>query len=492
MIHHPRHPSLYEINTRVLLNSLGPESTLADIPGKYWKDLRSKGIDWVWLMGIWEIQEKALDPYLIPQGMMDEFHALMHDLTEDDISGSPYAIHDYVIDPSIGTARQLKDLKTKLHKLGMKLMLDFVPNHFGAHTRWIEEHPEYFIEVQEEDFLGMRKTYYRPWYDRNIFFARGKDPFFDAWQDTVQVNYANPATHVWMTQILENIAGMCDGVRCDMAMLPVLRIFKQTWGHVVKIKHDQIEFWPTVISGVKKTHPHFLFLAECYWDMETELMGMGFDYCYDKVFYDRMYIHEVDKMRLHFHAEPSWLMRTARFLENHDEQRSASLLHLERHMATAALVAFGPGMRFWHMGQWEGRRKKVPVQICRNPHEPTCGCIMQKESTGVTCTCIQSFYWRLLELNQEAIFREGEWRVVHEHAAVHGLICWLWKHHHEQALVAINFSDNEAVFSLADQLHLLYLKNPLNIFSGNRPVDPHQTHTLSPWGVYVWKVQGKS
>jgi len=166
-----------------------------------------------------------------------------------------------------------------------------------------------------------------------------------------------------MTSFLEEISGMCDGVRCDMAMLPVSRIFRQTWGHILPVKEDQKEFWPSAITAVKNLHPEFLFLAECYWDMESELMQMGFDYCYDKVFYDRMLLADGEKMRLHFHAEPAWLMHTVRFLENHDEDRASSHLHLQKHMATAALVAFGPGMRFWHMGQWEGRRKKVPVQI---------------------------------------------------------------------------------------------------------------------------------
>lgn len=490
MVHHPRHPSLYEINTRVFLNALGPGATLADIPGKYWKELRARGIDWVWLMGIWEIREKALDPHLIPPGMMEEFRTLIPGLTQDDICGSPYAIHDYRVDPDLGDAEQLSALRKKLHKLGMKLMLDFVPNHFGAHCRWLETHPQYFIEADEAAWLGDRKTYFRPWHDRNRFFAHGKDPYFDAWQDTLQVNYANPDTHPWMTSLLEDIASVCDGVRCDMAMLPVTRIFKQTWGQSMTVVQDQPEFWTDAIRHIKASFPGFLLLAECYWDMEAELLGMGFDYCYDKVFFDRQSTTDPAQMRLHFHAESWWLLRTARFLENHDEHRTAYRLDLRRHMAAASMVAFGPGMRFWHMGQWEGRRKKVPVQLNRYPPETSCGCLLQDPPYDLCCTCIHQYYSRLLQLAQEKIFREGEWRTVQGPDPDATPLCWLWTLQAEHVLVAINYSDRENDFSLADQMHLHYLQDPVDLLAGGRAVDPHTVHALAPWGIGMWKVRG--
>jgi hypothetical protein len=216
-------------------------------------------------------------------------------------------------------------------------------------------------------------------------------------------------------------------------------------------------------------------------------MQMGFGYCYDKVFYDRMTTGDFDKMRLHFHAEPWWLLRTARFLENHDEHRVAFHLHYERHMAAAALVAFGPGLRFWHMGQWEGRRKRVPVQIHRHPKEAACGCIVKASDDHVRCTCIETFYSRLYTLSNIPVFRNGEWRVVHEHESEHGLICWLWEYADEYVLVVINYADHEAVFSLADQLHLLHLKDPSDLISNKGRVDPQEIHALAPWGVYLWK-----
>lgn len=480
----PKHPVLYEINTRVFLKSIGKRATLKDIPHRYWKDLKKKGIDWVWLMGVWEIQEKALDPHLIPPEMMREFRELVPDLGEDDICGSPYAIHDYVIDPDIGDTDELKSLRKTLHKLGMRLMLDFVPNHFGAHCRWLHSNPEYFVEVNRETFRSDEKTYYKPYEEADRYFAHGKDPYFDAWQDTVQVNYANPAVHSWMTQTLGRIAEMCDGVRCDMAMLPVSRILNQTWGHILPQAEWMPEFWPAATTAVRNQHPDFLFLAECYWDMEAELMEMGFDYCYDKVFFDRMTDVESDRMRQHFHAEPAWLSRTARFLENHDEPRAASRLELKKHMATAALVACGPGMRFWHHGQWEGRRKKVPVQLHRSPPEAACACLLTTDES--VCGCVATFYSNMLEVAGKDVFRDGDWQMIREPASP-GVIVWLWKHRTTRVLLVVNYSDREVHFALPDFLHLIHMERPSELISG-REVDPHAIHYLAPWCVHLWNL----
>jgi hypothetical protein len=75
------------------------------------------------------------------------------------------------------------------------------------------------------------------------------------------------------------------------------------------------------------------------------------------------------------------------------------------------------------------------------------------------------------------------------HPLAKGLICWLWIYQQEQVLVVINFSDTDAAFALADELHLLHLKNPVSLLDGNQPHIAHQIHELASWGVYVWKVE---
>jgi hypothetical protein len=231
----------------------------------------------------------------------------------------------------------------------------------------------------------------------------------------------------------------------------VRRIFQKTWGNAVDWPDELNEFWPATISQVKKEHSDFVFLAECYWDMEAELLDMGFDYCYDKVFFDRLTDPEADRMRQHFHAEVWWLQRTTRFLENHDEKRATGHLHLQKHMAAAALVAFGPGLRFWHMGQWEGRRKKIPVQIDRKPDEGVCGCLLSNSEGNVVCNCVSGFYDRLYKLSNKEIFRNGKWRSVTEPSDP-GVLCWIWSHEGKEVMVLINYSDREVRFKPKDIL----------------------------------------
>lgn len=226
-----KHPSLYEVNTRVLLSRYKKDqtrATLKDIPDTFWQALAVRGINWVWLMGVWTLKEKEVEPNLIPDHMMSDFKKLIPDLTYDDIDGSTFAIDDYKVDPVIGGEKELAAVRKKLAALGIKLMLDFIPNHYGANTHWLKTHPEYFIGVGESIFNIDNSTFYSPKACNNKYFAHGKDPYFDAWGDTVQVDYTFDGTREWMTRQLIHVGSLCDGMRCDMAMLPVKDVFTKT------------------------------------------------------------------------------------------------------------------------------------------------------------------------------------------------------------------------------------------------------------------------
>ena len=149
---------------------------------------------------------------------------------------------------------------------------------------------------------------------------------------------------------LERIAGQCDGVRCDMAMLVLPDVFERTWGirpRSLLAEGDR---------GGPARHPDFLFMAEVYWDLEWTLQQQGFDYTYDKRLYDRLRDGHARPVREHLLADLDYQDRLARFLENHDEPRAAATFAPDVHQAAAVITYLHPGLRFFHQGQFKGGR----------------------------------------------------------------------------------------------------------------------------------------
>ncbi|MEL7219937.1 MAG: alpha-amylase family glycosyl hydrolase, partial [Bacteroidota bacterium] len=214
------HPTLYEINTRVWRHRFGKDTRLLDIPVQYWEQLAELGVDYVWLMGVWQTGPNSLH-YALEPGLKQEYTKILPDWSEEDVIGSPYAIDRYKLSPELGEEGDLKKLKTRLNKLGLRLMLDFVPNHFHAETSLLSERPDLFLEVAPKQVQADALTFYHPPNLPNRAFAHGKDPYFTAWQDTIQVDYSKAATRSYMAEVLLSLAEKCDGIRCDMAMLPV-------------------------------------------------------------------------------------------------------------------------------------------------------------------------------------------------------------------------------------------------------------------------------
>ena len=136
-------------------------------------------------------------------------------------------------------------------------------------------------------------------------FACGRDPYFPAWQDVLQLNAFSKGMRKEAIKTVSSIAEQCDGMRCDMAMLLLSDVYARTWGEKAGVKPNT-EYWSEVISAVKKKHPDTVFIAETYWDMEWELLQLGFDYCYDKRLYDRLVFDTAEGVRLHLLAEPTY------------------------------------------------------------------------------------------------------------------------------------------------------------------------------------------
>jgi hypothetical protein len=432
-----RYPALYQINTRVWLTGLsrvlGRSATLDDIPDAELDRLAELGFDWIWFLSAWQTGPAAQAISRANPEWRREFAETIPDLCDEDIAGSGFAIQSYTVHRDLGGAEALARLRQRLQQRGLKLMLDFVPNHMAPDHDWIDEHPDYFVHGSEADLARSPRNYCRV-QTRNgpLVLAHGRDPYFDGWPDTLQLNYGNPESQQAMIGELQRIAGQCDGVRCDMAMLVLPDVFERTWN----IRADP--FWPKAIESVKRKHPQFLFMAEVYWDLEWTMQQQGFDYAYDKQMYDRLRDAHARSVREHLHAGLDYQDKLARFLENHDEPRTAAAFEPSRHEAGAVITFLSPGLRFFHQGQFEGCRKRISPHLVRSPQEPI-------------DAALQAFYESLLAVLRQPVFRDGAWNLLECVPAWEGnwtsdcFIAWSWQRADgERRVVAVNYADNKS------------------------------------------------
>lgn len=431
------YPSLYQVNTRVRLNELGRiagrRATLDDFPDGELGLIAAKGFQWIWMLGVWQTGPAGRAVSLSHKEWLDEYRQVLPDVSEADITGSPFAITNYSANQDFGGDDALRRFRDRVHKAGLKLMLDFVPNHTAQDHPWVKGWPEFYVQGSEDLLAKQPQNYKRVETSKgNIVLAYGRDPYFPGWPDTFQLNYGNPALREAMAGELKKIAGLSDGVRCDMAMLILPDVFKKTWGI------PSAPFWPPVIHEIKQSNPGFTFMAEVYWDLEHVLQQEGFDFTYDKRLYDRLRAQTARPVRDHLRAELAFQEKSARFLENHDEPRAASVFAPDVHRAAAIITFFSPGLRFFHMGQWDGSRKKIPVHLGRGPVEPING-------------QLQGFYYRLLDTLHEPIFHTGSWSMLECKPASEGnwswdsfLVFWWEGGEGKRALVAVNYSPHQS------------------------------------------------
>jgi glycosidase len=431
------YPALYQINTRVWLTELsrglGRAATLDDIPDAELDQLAQRGFDWVWFLSVWQTGRAGQQVSRGNQAWRREFQETLPDLHEADIAGSGFAITGYSVSDRLGGDAALARLRQRLRARGLRLLLDFVPNHTGLDHPWVQTHPEYYVHGSEIDLARAPQNYV--WVkgaQADLLLAHGRDPYFPGWPDALQLNYGNPATQEAMIGELLKIARQCDGVRCDMAMLILPDVFERTWSIQAP------PFWPTATQQVRSQVPDFCFMAEVYWDLEWTLQQQGFDYTYDKRLYDRLRDGHARPVREHLLAGLDYQNKLVRFLENHDEPRAAATFAPDTHRAAAAITFLTPGLRFFHQGQFEGRRKRISPHLCRAPAEPR-----DRE--------LERFYERLLGVLLLPAVREGDWQLLECRAAWDGNWTWdcflafVWKGHDgEHLLVVVNYAANRS------------------------------------------------
>ena len=433
----PACPALFQINTRVWLTelsrTLGRTATLDDIPDAELDQLAALGFDWVWFLSVWQTGPAGRHVSRTHAEWRREFAETLTDLVDDDIPGSGFAITGYSVHAGMGGDPALARLRERLRKRGLRLMLDFVPNHTGLDHPWVDAHPEYYVSGSELDRARAPGNYI--WVKRtggDLLLAHGRDPYFPGWPDTLQLDYGNPATREAMSEELLKIAGQCDGVRCDMAMLVLPEVFARTWGILMQ------PFWPQATSRVRERCPDFCFMAEVYWDLEWTLQQQGFDYTYDKRLYDRLREGHARPVRDHLRAGLDYQNKLARFLENHDEPRAAAAFARDVHEAAAVITFLSPGLRFFHQGQFKGRRKRISPHLGRAPEEAADARLLD-------------FYRRLLAVLGRPAVRDGQWQLLDPAPAWEGnwtadcFLAFAWQGAgEERLLVVVNYAPNQS------------------------------------------------
>lgn len=362
----PKHPRIYQINTWPWLNSFGEGFTLLNLPESM-GDLDVSHFDAIWMMGVWERSPKGREIAKTHPDLQEEYQTALRDFKPEDVVGSPYAVHYYKVDSHLGGKEGLELIRKQLKEHDLRLILDYVPNHTALDHPWTIENPDLYLPGTDFDIRILPHDLFQV---EDHIIWHGRDPYFYPWSDTAQINAFSEEAREYTIKTLLNIAELCDGVRCDMAMLMTNEIFIKTWGQKVQLlRAPKKDFWQQIIPAVKERFPHFIFLAEVYWDMEWKLMQQGFDYCYDKKLYDRMKNETAKTIRAHLQAEWDYQRRLLRFIENHDELRAITAFGKEKSKAAAILTLTLPGARLIHEGQMQGYKIKLPVQLGRRQVE---------------------------------------------------------------------------------------------------------------------------
>jgi hypothetical protein len=427
---------IYQINTWVWLNTLSAQTGrpihLGTVPDAEIARLATLGFDAIWLMGVWHRSPATRSSAL---QYKHEYRDALPDITDEDIVGSAYSIGAYEVEGALGGRAGLAKFRARMRQHGVRLILDFVPNHTSADHPWLASQPDAYVTAPTDAGAHPPDGFFRATRagGQPYFVAHGRDPYFPPWIDTAQLNAFSPAYRALATETLLDIASQCDGVRCDMAMLLMNEVFQRVWGWRVG-PAPKTEYWLDVIPRIRAEHPEFFFMAEVYWGLEGALQAQGFDYTYDKSLYDHLVHGDIEAVRSRLGDPPARQAHGLRFIENHDEPRAAVAFGgIERTRPAAVLIGTLPGAVLYHDGQFIARRAKLPVQIRRQP--------LEKRNRA-----LEVFYTRLLAEISEPVYREGEWQLLESQGAYvqcdrcASLLVYRWRSADDYRVVAVNLT----------------------------------------------------
>ncbi len=396
-------------NTFVWLDQLSKKygrkiSRLDEIPDAELETLASYNINALWLIGVWERSEAS--------------KKIKHLRGNTDAVASAYSLYDYEIAAELGGEKAYENLNERAKRFGIRLAADMVPNHTGIYSRWIVEHPDYFIQVSQPPFPNYSFTGenlspdpnftiriedgYWTNSDAAVVFQRidnrtgetryiyhGNDGTSMPWNDTAQLDILKAEVREAVIQKIMEVARKFSIIRFDAAMTLTKKHFARLWypepgkgGDIpsraefamTKKEFDKFfpkEFWREVVDRINAEMPETLLLAEAFWLMEGYFVRtLGMHRVYNSAFMNMLMREENSKYRelikntLEF--EPEILKRYVNFMSNPDEETAIKQFGSgDKYFGTLTLMVTLPGLPMFAHGQIEGYHEKYGMEYKR-------------------------------------------------------------------------------------------------------------------------------
>ncbi|PWB70064.1 alpha-amylase [candidate division GN15 bacterium] len=378
---------------------------LSDIPDEELDRLAGWGITGLWLIGLWERSSAS--------------RRIKQIMGNPEAASSAYSLYDYVIAGDLGGEEAFKQLKWRAWQRGIRLASDMVPNHMGIYSRWMVEHPQWFLQTDYPPYPAYQYTgvdlsedprvclqiedgYWQhrdaavvlkridKWTGDTKYIYHGNDGTNMPWNDTAQLNFLIPEVREAVIQMILHVARKFPIIRFDAAMTLAKRHFQRLWfpqpgeggaipsraeHGMTREQFDQVmpkEFWREVVDRVAQEVPDTLLLAEAFWLMEGYFVRtLGMHRVYNSAFMNMLKMEDNANYRttiknvLEF--SPEVLKRFVNFMNNPDERTAVEQFGKgDKYYGVAMMMVTMPGLPMFGHGQIEGFSEKYGMEYRRS------------------------------------------------------------------------------------------------------------------------------
>jgi len=377
---------------------------LSDIPDEELDRLARWGFTGLWLIGLWERSPAS--------------QTIKQIMGNPEAAPSAYSLYDYTIAEELGGEAAYRNLRERAWQRGIRLASDMVPNHMGIYSKWVIEHPDWFMQLDHPPYpwyqfsgtdlsLDSRVTIqiedgYWQHRDAAVIFQRtdkwtgdvkyiyhGNDGTNMPWNDTAQLNFLLPEVREAVIQMILHVARKFPIIRFDAAMTLAKRHYQRLWfpqhgdGGAIpsraehgmsKARFDEVfprEFWREVVDRVAAEVPDTLLLAEAFWLMEGYFVRtLGMHRVYNSAFMNMLKMEDNCKYRMTIknvlEFSPEVLKRFVNFMNNPDEETAVAQFGKgDKYFGVAILMVTMPGLPMFGHGQIEGFTEKYGMEYRR-------------------------------------------------------------------------------------------------------------------------------